>query len=229
MFVDSLRANFEVLVNGRVLPERQRDSRHYILVQKGQEYKLKVNNYSGQQVLAVITVDGLSVMDGQPGDILSSGGYILEPNKSIEIPGWRLNNQEVAKFYFSSIDSSYAHLMGKPTNIGVIGCAFFADKSLIIPSPIESNEGFFGFVDGGEEKQSVGTEEKQSVGTEEKQSVGTGFGQVQSHHVTEVEFERNYEPFHVHVVYYLEYSHSVSDLIYKNPFPGCQPPPGWHR
>jgi hypothetical protein len=123
-----MSVKFEVLVNDQVLPEKQRDSRQCIFVQKDQEYNLRVSNYKSRRVLAVITVDGLSIMNGQPGDILSSAGYVIEPNQSINIPGWRLSNDEVAKFYFSNIDKSYAHLIGKPTNIGVIGCAFFAEK-----------------------------------------------------------------------------------------------------
>jgi hypothetical protein len=204
---------FEVLVNDRAIPERQRESRKYILVQKGQEYKLRVSNYKSRRVLAVISVDGLSIMNGQPGDILSSAGYIIDPNQSIDIPGWRLNNDEVAKFYFSSIDESYTHLIDKPTNIGVIGCAFFAEKEKITPSGIViSGEGKFGW-----------------RGGVEKQTVGTGFGQVQNHHVTEIEFERETKPFYVHIIYYLEDSHSASQPTYKNPFPGCQPPQSWHR
>jgi hypothetical protein len=204
--------NFEVLVNDQAIPERQGESCKYIVVQKGHEYKLRVSNYKSRRVLAVITVDGLSVMDGQPGDILSSGGYILKSNESIEIPGWRLNNYEVAKFYFSSIDESYSHLMGKSTNIGVIACAFFVDKEEISHSNIISGECKFGW-----------------RGGVEKQTIGTGFGQVQSHHVTEIEFKRESKPYYVHIVYYLENFHSASHPTNKNLFSGCKPPPGWQR
>jgi hypothetical protein len=81
------------------------------------------------QVLAVPTVDGLSVMNGEPGSY-DSGGYVVPAMSLIKIPGWRKDDKKVAKFYFSGIDKSYAaKTENDKGNVGVIGCAFFAQKA----------------------------------------------------------------------------------------------------
>ncbi len=198
----------EVVVNGMVIPEQMRGDQRYIKVRKGQEYKLRVRTFDDRgDVLAVITVDGLSIMNGKEGDIYNSGGYVLDPNQCMDIPGWRLDDHEVATFTFSTIEQSYAHRMAKPTNIGVIGCAFFEEKGsrVLIFDPC-----------------------MQGISEKTPQHLGTAFGKAQQHEVNNVDFERESEPFHIRTIYYIE-ENSSDEFSDKNPFPSCQPPPGWQR
>lgn len=117
---------FQIQVHGHPIREYFHEGRTYIEGRKGSEYKLHVKNHSAFRVLAVVTVDGLSVMDGSEGHFDGSG-YVLAPHESIAIPGWRLDNSEVAKFVFGSKPDSYAAQTDRPQNVGVIGCAIFRE------------------------------------------------------------------------------------------------------
>ncbi len=110
---------------GSLVPTHK-NYKDFIFPGLGDEYFIHVANKSIHKLLAVVTVDGLSVMNGEPGDYYS-GGYVLSPNSDTTIPGWRIDNQSVARFVFLSKDRSYAELMHKPNNIGVIACAFFEE------------------------------------------------------------------------------------------------------
>jgi len=91
---------------------------------KNSEYIIKVHNNNSFKVKAVISVDGLNIMNGEEKwDI----GYIVEPNSSIEIPGWRIDANKVSNFVFSDIKNSYNTT--NKGNVGVIGCMFFKEKN----------------------------------------------------------------------------------------------------
>jgi hypothetical protein len=115
---------FRVLVHGKPINEHHHKGDVFVEGRPGSEYTLEFRNNSMGRVLAVVSVDGLSVMDGEPAGF-DSGGYIVEPCSKLLIPGWRLDNEEVARFCFSRKKRSYAKKSGKPKDIGVIGCAVF--------------------------------------------------------------------------------------------------------
>jgi hypothetical protein len=58
----------------------------------------------------------------------SDDGYVSEGG-TVTIPGFRLTSDNVAHFHFGDKSKSYAKLIGKPTNIGVIGLKIFADAN----------------------------------------------------------------------------------------------------
>ena len=117
----------EVLVNGRSVKEYPQLGKVFIEGRKGSEFTIRVHNHSSRRAVAVISVDGLSVMDGKTAST-DGVGYILEPHGFTDVPGWRLDDDEVARFFFSSLPEAYAAKMDKPANIGVIGTAFFFEK-----------------------------------------------------------------------------------------------------
>src|SRR5262245_29976218 len=102
--------------NGRLLVE----GRH------GQRYSIEITNWSGVRIEAVATVDGLDVMDGEPGSF-AKRGYVLSPGETYEIAGFRRNQSAVAAFRFGSVAESYAAQTGDDANVGVIGVAFFTE------------------------------------------------------------------------------------------------------
>lgn len=117
----------EVRVNGRTVREYQHQGEIWIEGRKGSDFTLRIHNRSGRRVLAVPTVDGLSVMNGEEASYESSG-YVIDPYHHVDIPGWRLDNDKVASFRFHKSGKSYAAKTDKPHNIGVIGCGFFSEK-----------------------------------------------------------------------------------------------------
>ncbi|MFV0410254.1 MAG: hypothetical protein ACK5LJ_11345 [Paracoccus sp. (in: a-proteobacteria)] len=93
----------------------------------GERYILEYRNYSRAQTYEVVaTVDGLDVLNGQPGSV-SNAGYILRPGEKLRIEGFRKSQSEVAAFRFSSPGDSYAanSEAGSIHNVGVIGSAVF--------------------------------------------------------------------------------------------------------
>jgi len=213
----------QVLVHGRRVREYQHDGENFVEGRMSQQYKLRLVNHSPRRALFVVSIDGLSIMDGQSANRQQSGGYVVNANETADIPGWRLNDDKVAQFIFSEIDQSYAHLMGKPENVGVIGCAVFAEKiPFVLPSfkpwprevygplphfPGERRFGpdtriksrAFGATLGGEaESVTVG-----ACADAVSQDVGTGFGEMADHRVTSVHFNREDQPTCVMVVRYM--------------------------
>lgn len=94
----------------------------------GQRYSVEVENLSNHRLEFVVTVDGLDVLSGQPGSF-SRRGYVLDPGERREIKGWRTSVNEVASFKFGSVADSYAtNRTGEARNVGVIGCAVFAER-----------------------------------------------------------------------------------------------------
>ncbi len=116
-----------VLVNGRSVKEYSQNGRIFIEAHKGSKYTLKLHNNSWQRVMAVFSVDGLDVIGGKPaGD--SKTGYIMNAYETLEVKGYRINNNEVAGFVFTDKKQSYAAEKGDKSNAGVIGVRIFAEK-----------------------------------------------------------------------------------------------------
>lgn len=122
---------------GAQLPVHWHEGRAYVVGRPGNEYQVVVRNRRGEDLLAVVSVDGLNVMDGKtasPGQ----GGYVLSPWERLDVRGWRKSLEEVAAFYFTSLGDSYAGRTGRPQNVGVIGVALFHRKPVhydVAPPP----------------------------------------------------------------------------------------------
>jgi hypothetical protein len=99
----------------------------YAIGRDGDRYVIRVENRSPVRLEAVATVDGLDVVDGQDGDV-SKRGYVIAPNDSIEIEGFRESEGTVRAFRFGATSDSYASRRGKGRNVGVIGIALFQER-----------------------------------------------------------------------------------------------------
>jgi hypothetical protein len=118
---ESMRVGMEILVDGRPLRTVNHEGRTYIPVSRlGTEYEIRVWNKGPRRVTAIVSVDGLSVMDGKPASA-EKPGYIVAPRDDIVIKGWRRDRDTVAAFSFEEREKSYASRVGHPDNIGVIG------------------------------------------------------------------------------------------------------------
>lgn len=115
---------------GGVLPGFLADGRLYVIGQEGQRYLMRIRNHTGYRFEVVASVDGLDVIDGRPASF-SKRGYILHPNGTLTIEGFRTGADTVAAFRFSSVRGSYANQSGKgDQNVGVIGAAFFNEQGV---------------------------------------------------------------------------------------------------
>ncbi|MCP6727310.1 MAG: hypothetical protein KJI69_04860 [Patescibacteria group bacterium] len=117
----------EILINGRSVKEYFHNYKTYIEGRKGSVFSIRLRNNSSEKTLFVPTVDGLSTIDGKDGEF-DSRGYILDANSSMKIDGWRLNDDEVAEFYFSTVEDSYRKRKNKGSNVGSIAVAIFREK-----------------------------------------------------------------------------------------------------
>ncbi|HEY3500796.1 MAG TPA: hypothetical protein VGK73_39160 [Polyangiaceae bacterium] len=113
--------------NGTPLPTFASGGRTLIEGEVGQRYVIELANTSSNRFEAVVTVDGLDVIDGRPGSF-SKRGYLIQPFGSVQIDGFRQNMDEVAAFRFGSVRGSYAAQKGNDRNVGVIGVALFAER-----------------------------------------------------------------------------------------------------
>jgi hypothetical protein len=101
--------------------------RTYVIGQEGERYAIFIENHTPRSFEAVATVDGLDVMNGQPGSY-DNRGYVLGPYANLEIDGFRQSSDAVAAFRFSKVRDSYAAQRGAARNVGVIGVAFFGQR-----------------------------------------------------------------------------------------------------
>lgn len=111
--------------SGRLLPGLGVGDRWFVIGEQGRRYSIVLRNETDYRLEAVVSVDGLDVMDGRAAS-LSKRGYILRPRQRIVIDGWRRSMDVVAAFRFSSVSDSYAERKhGDSRNVGVIGVALF--------------------------------------------------------------------------------------------------------
>jgi len=70
---------------GRLLPVHWHEGRAYVAGRPGNEYALRLHNGSREEILAVISVDGVNVITGETASAAQSG-YVLAPGRSLDLP-----------------------------------------------------------------------------------------------------------------------------------------------
>src|SRR5690349_5729842 len=96
-----------VLINGKPVKEYFHNNRFYLEAKNGSEYSIKLKNHGHKKIMAVLSVDGIEVLKGGNANEAESG-YIINPFSSIEIKGYRIDDNNVATFKFSDGKTSYA-------------------------------------------------------------------------------------------------------------------------
>jgi hypothetical protein len=130
------RHEVELLIDGAPAPQFFHGGESYVLGQRGARYTLRVWNRSYARVEAVVSVDGLDVVDGQPADYREKRGYVITPGGFVDIDGWRLSGQQAAAFRFGSVRDSYAARTSGARNVGVIGVALFPERPAPVAWPV---------------------------------------------------------------------------------------------
>lgn len=231
----------DIVVDGHALPLIQHEGKAYVAAPFGKDYKLRFHvPFGGGRYLAVASVDGLDIMTGKTAS-QQAGGYVLTPALGItdnDVPGFRLNNSEVAAFHFGDRQDSYAAQLDKPANIGVIAVVFYEELERPRPHVFSMNTrggclggGLEGTRGGG---TFGGPVTKGGVGHD----MGTEFGQRTEHRVNTVQFARGRQVARF-VIEYASRENLVKGGIIRtaplgevNPFPGdaepgCTPPKNW--
>lgn len=121
----------------RPLPVYWHQGRAYVEGQPGNEYRLTVRNQAGEDLLAVVSVDGVNVVTGETASPQQSG-YVIDTWQAIDVSGWRKSLYNTAAFYFTSVSDSYAGRTGRPAHTGVIGVALYRRKVEYVAPPVSS-------------------------------------------------------------------------------------------
>jgi hypothetical protein len=126
-----IRAPYDVQIvreNGETLPTYQQHGRYYVQGNVSDRYVIRIANPTDRRIEAVVSVDGLDVIDGENGD-LGKRGYVVPAYGETRIEGFRTSVADVATFRFSSVGGSYAGQKGKARNVGVIAVALFEEAA----------------------------------------------------------------------------------------------------
>jgi hypothetical protein len=115
-----------VEVDGRRIPEFGHKGKTYFEGRKNHRCQIHFRNSRPERVLVVPSVDGISVINGQPCREMSPG-YVVQAYSSLVITGWRTSLDEVRTFEFTGKAESYAGKVAEHLNCGVIGVKVFAE------------------------------------------------------------------------------------------------------
>ena len=100
----------------------------FVIGEAGRSYKIVLKNKTSNRVEAVVSVDGLDVLDGREASF-AKRGYLIDAGGELEIDGFRQSTETVASFRFGSVRGSYANQKhGETRNVGVIGVALFHER-----------------------------------------------------------------------------------------------------
>lgn len=236
----------------RTLPVYWHAGRAYVVGKPGNEYQVTVRNKAGQDVLAVISVDGVNVVSGETASPNQSG-YVLDAWRELDVKGWRKSLKRTAAFYFTSLPDSYAARTGRPDDVGVIGVALFRRKPE--PPPVSHFEMPFAKSQGAARDSarqapeapassaSPGMKERGfaegELARREESRLGTGHGRSEHSQARQVTFERaTPHPEEVITLHYDSYQNLVARGIIvasapqplePRPFPArfAPDPPRW--
>ena len=198
--------------DGRRLPVYWHEGRAYVAGKPGNEYRISLRNRRREDLLAVVSVDGINVITGETGHP-SQSGYVLAPRGRMEIQGWRRSLSQTAAFYFTPLPDSYAARTGRPDDVGVIGVALFRRKAPQPPAPMA--------------REGAGDHARR-----EESRVGTGHGRHETSYAYHTTFERaTLTPAETITVFYDSRQNLVARGIIREatmhprPFPGFVPDP----
>ena len=209
-------------------PTYHQSGKRYVAGNPGERYAIRLDNRSGERVLAVLSVDGVNAVTGETAGAQQSG-YVLAPYASVEIAGWRKSESEVAQFYITALPDSYAARTGRPENVGVIGVAAFREKFQPQPIAIAPEARY-------QEQDTRSAASKAApaarmgaladAAPQQRERLGTGHGAREYAPVTNVEFERrSSSPEQVISLFYDSRANLVARGIIPRPAPHHYPQP----
>lgn len=240
---------------GRTLPVYRHGGRHYVVGKPGNEYRIRVQNRSGGDLLTVMSVDGINAITGETAN-WGQSGYVLAPGQGYDVRGWRKSLERTAAFYFTEHQNSYASRTGRPHNVGVIGVAVFRRKAEPearieqapgeqpypaerddSPFPTDEYSSAYGSGAAGA-RSAPGADSYRESAPRKRPSLGTGHGRIETSRASYTRFERaSPNPEEVVVIHYDTHANLVAMGVIRAPrlaspapapFPGqFVPDPRW--
>jgi len=200
----------------RSLPVYWHEGRAWVVGKPGNEYQISVRSRQGDEVLAVLSVDGINVITGETASPQQSG-YVLSPGRALDVRGWRKNMERTAAFYFTSLPDSYAARTGRPDNVGAIGLALFRRKAQE-PAPIAQPDAL--------SKSERNDAARAPASRAAEAALGTGNGRQEVSLARYVGFERaSSDPAETITLYYDSYANLVARGVIRAPLPPRRPLP----
>lgn len=195
--------------DNRSLPIYEHEGRLYVAGEPRHQYEIRIHSRSSRRLLAVVSVDGVNVVTGKTAAEHQSG-YLIDAWGTSVIDGWRKSLHEVATFYFTKLQNSYAARTGRPENVGVIGIALFRERSqCCVPFSERRSQRT---EDAARAPHAADEAIESEISTPRSQSqLGTGHGQREYSPVEYVDFERaSSMPDETIVIYYDSYRNLVT-------------------
>ena len=202
------------------LPVYRQAGRYYVAGVPGHRYQLSLRNHSGDDVLGIVSVDGVNAISGSTADWSQDDGYVLGAGSSYAVKGWRKSQSQVAGFVFADADNSYASRTGRPGNVGVVGIAVFRSRAALetmardeastmetaAPPTMQRSAG------AAAPAPSMASRANGEARADKASApLGTGFGQRERDQVRTVDFQRaSSEPDEVITLYYDTRAHLVA-------------------
>lgn len=139
MFDTTNQYELSLVINGQPLTEYQHQGMVFVEGRTNSSYELRIKNNSNEKIMAILSVDGLSVIDGKPAGA-DSQGYLVDAWQTLTVPGWTVDGDTAAKFQFGSANGSYSNRTGRgKKNVGVIGMMVFRPKVKLVSPSVSIN------------------------------------------------------------------------------------------
>lgn len=140
--------DINILVNGNRCKQYLFQNKVFIEAKEGSEYVVEIKNNSWEKVLAVVSVDGLNVVDGKTAEE-NGPGYVMDRYTAQKLYGFQYSQDKVATFKFGAFGAKdvdgnplgYAASKkdGSEKNAGVIGVKIWDEvpkpQPVIPPNP----------------------------------------------------------------------------------------------
>jgi hypothetical protein len=122
--------DIQIQVNGSRCKQYHHLGKIFIEAKENSEYSIEVKNNTWKRIMAVCSVDGLSILDGKPA-LEESTGYIINGYSSNKYDGFRVSDDKIAKFVFTTKEKKDGYASDKDStqqDVGVLGVRIYEEK-----------------------------------------------------------------------------------------------------
>lgn len=208
---------------GRTLQVYRHQGRHYVAGRPGNEYQVTIRNRTGEEVLAVLSVDGVNAVTGENA-ATGQSGYVIGPWGAVQVKGWRKSLERTAAFYFTELPDSYAARSGRPDDVGVVGVAVFRKKWS--PPAAETRQDLSRDARAGAAAEAPARSQAPAPRAKAEEKLGTGHGRNEHSPARHVEFEReSATPNEVVALYYDSRQNLAARGVIREPRQAREPRP----
>lgn len=105
--------NLNMIVDGKAVPSIFVGGDTFFIIEEdmmGKPFKLQISNRQGQKALVFVGVDGTDIVSGNTdwsNPRADSTGYLINSYRSIELTGFRKNEDEVNEFVLTDMERSF--------------------------------------------------------------------------------------------------------------------------